>query len=156
MKNILEGVRVLELGQVLAGLFAGAILADLGAEVIKLERVDGGDDARHMGQPFRHGDALSFHIFNRGKKSVAIDLRAAEGRAAFERLASTADILIHNLRPGVTKTLGIDGEASLRAPSAIDLLRDFGVWPHRSNEPVAGLRAVDPGLQRPVEHQRRL
>ncbi len=111
MKNILEGVRVLELGQVLAGPFAGAILADLGAEVIKLERVDGGDDARHMGPPFRHGDALSFHIFNRGKKSVAIDLKQAEGRAAFERLASSADVFIHNLRPGVTQALGIDGEA---------------------------------------------
>jgi formyl-CoA transferase len=111
MKNILEGVRVLELGQVLAGPFAGAILADLGAEVIKLERVDGGDDARHMGPAFRHGDALSFHIFNRGKKSVAIDLKQAEGRAAFERLASTADVFIHNLRPGVTQALGIDGEA---------------------------------------------
>ncbi|HMA08766.1 MAG TPA: CoA transferase [Ramlibacter sp.] len=111
MKNILEGVRVLELGQVLAGPFAGAILADLGAEVIKLERVDGGDDARHMGPPFRHGDALSFHIFNRGKKSVAIDLKQAQGRAAFERLASTADVFIHNLRPGVTEALGIAGEA---------------------------------------------
>ena len=111
MKNILEGVRVLELGQVLAGPFAGAILADLGAEVIKLERVDGGDDARHMGPPFRHGDALSFHIFNRGKKSVAIDLKQAQGRAAFERLASTADVFIHNLRPGVTQALGIAGAA---------------------------------------------
>jgi formyl-CoA transferase len=111
MKNILEGVRVLELGQVLAGPFAGAILADLGAEVIKLERVDGGDDARHMGPPFRHGDALSFHIFNRGKKSVALDLKRADGLAAFERLAASADVFIHNLRPGVTQALGIDGEA---------------------------------------------
>jgi len=111
MKNILEGIRVLELGQVLAGPFAGAILADLGAEVIKLERVDGGDDARHMGPPFRHGDALNFHIFNRGKKSVALDLKCADGLAAFERIAAGADVFIHNLRPGVTQALGIDGEA---------------------------------------------
>src|SRR3990167_10953 len=111
MKNILEGIRVLELGQVLAGPFAGAILADLGAEVIKLERVDGGDDARHMGPPFRHGDALNFHIFNRGKKSVALDLKCADGLAAFERIVAGADVFIHNLRPGVTQALGIDGEA---------------------------------------------
>jgi formyl-CoA transferase len=111
MEKVLEGVRVLELGQVLAGPFAGAILADLGAEVVKLERVEGGGDARHMGPAFRHGDALNFHIFNRGKKSVAIDLKSAEGLAAFERLAAEADIFIHNLRPGVTHTLGIDGEA---------------------------------------------
>jgi len=109
MENILEGIRVLELGQVLAGPFAGAILADLGAEVVKLERTEGGDDARHMGPAFRHGDAHNFHIFNRGKKSVAIDLKSAEGLAAFERLVADTDILIHNLRPGVTVSLGIDG-----------------------------------------------
>lgn len=110
MENILEGIRVLELGQVLAAPFAGAIFADLGAEVIKLERVEGGDDARHMGVAFRYGDAHSFHIFNRGKKSVAIDLKTAEGIETFDRLVSGVDILIHNLRPGVTKTLGIDGK----------------------------------------------
>jgi crotonobetainyl-CoA:carnitine CoA-transferase CaiB-like acyl-CoA transferase len=107
----LYGLRVLELGQVLAGPFAGAILADLGAEVIKLERTDGGDDARRMGPPFRHGDALNFHVFNRGKQSVAIDLKSAEGREAFERLAAQADVFVHNLRPGVAHTLGIDGDA---------------------------------------------
>ncbi|TSD60596.1 CoA transferase [Variovorax sp. KBS0712] len=112
--KILEGIRVLELGQVLAGPFAGAILADLGADVVKLERVEGGDDARHMGPAFRHGDALNFHVFNRGKRSVAIDLKSEEGMAAFETLAAGADILIHNLRPGVTQSMGIDG-ASLCA-----------------------------------------
>lgn len=111
MAGVLEGVRVLELGQVLAGPFAGAILADLGAEVVKIERVEGGDDARRMGPDFRHGDALNFHIFNRGKQSVALDLKSAEGRAAFERLAGEADIFIHNLRPGVPAKLGIDGPA---------------------------------------------
>ena len=107
----LHGLHVLELGQVLAGPFAGAIFADLGAEVIKLERVDGGDDARHMGPAFRHGDALSFHVFNRGKQSVAIDLKTEAGRAAFERLAAEADVFVHNLRPGVTQALGIDSDA---------------------------------------------
>lgn len=109
MAGVLDGIRVLELGQVLAGPFAGAILADLGAEVVKVERADGGDDARRMGAAFRHGDAHLFQVFNRGKKSVAIDLKSEPGLAAFERLASEADILIHNLRPGVTKTMGIDG-----------------------------------------------
>lgn len=109
MTRILEGVRVLELGQVLAGPFAGAILADMGAEVIKLERVDGGDDARRMGLAFRHGDALNFHVFNRGKQSVALDLKTPEGKVAFEKLAEQADIFIHNLRPGVPQALGIDG-----------------------------------------------
>ncbi len=107
--GVLEGVRVLELGQVLAGPFAGAILADLGAEVIKLERIEGGDDARRMGPAFRHGDALNFQVFNRGKQSVAIDLKSIAGRAALESLAAESDIFIHNLRPGVPAALGIDG-----------------------------------------------
>ena len=105
----LAGIRVIELGQVLAGPFAGSIFADLGAEVLKVERRDGGDDARRMGADFRHGDALTFHIFNRGKKSIALDLTSPDGLGSFERLAAEADILVHNLRPGVTDKLGIDG-----------------------------------------------
>lgn len=106
---MLEGIRVLELGQVLSAPFAGAILGDLGAEVLKIERVEGGDDARRMGPDFRHGDALTFHMVNRNKKSVALDLKSAAGKADFELLAASADILIHNLRPGAPEALGIDG-----------------------------------------------
>lgn len=111
MSGPLGGLRVLELGQVLAGPFAGAIFADLGAEVVKLERVDGGDDARRMGPAFRHGDALAFQVFNRGKQSVTIDLKTEQGRSAFERLAAQSDVFLHNLRPGVAADLGLDGPA---------------------------------------------
>ena len=107
--GVLAGLRVVELGQILAGPFVGAIFADLGAEVIKVERSEGGDDARRMGPDFRHGDAMTFHIFNRGKKSVALDLRTHQGKAKFELLAAGADIVVHNLRPGVPAALGIDG-----------------------------------------------
>ncbi|MES2363379.1 MAG: CoA transferase [Pseudomonadota bacterium] len=107
----LTGIRVLELGQVLAGPFAGAIFADLGADVTKLERPGSGDDARQMGPAFRHGDALVFHIFNRGKKSVTIDMKTPAGLAAFEELAAQADVLVHNLRPGVVDAIGISGKA---------------------------------------------
>jgi crotonobetainyl-CoA:carnitine CoA-transferase CaiB-like acyl-CoA transferase len=109
MVDILAGVRVVEVGQVLAGPYSGAIFADLGAEVVKVERLPQGDDARHMGPAFRHDDALTFHIYNRGKKSVALDLNTAAGRAAFERVVASADIMLHNLRPGVPAKLGIDG-----------------------------------------------
>ncbi len=109
MVDILAGLRVVEVGQVLAGPYAGAIFADLGAEVVKVERAEGGDDARSMGQAFRHGDALTFHIYNRGKKSVALDLNSTAGREAFDGLVATADIMLHNLRPGVPAKLGIDG-----------------------------------------------
>ena len=107
----LQGLRVLELGQVLAGPFAGAILADLGAEVIKVERVDGGDDARRMGPPFERGDALNFHIFNRGKQSLALDLKTPEGQARCHALLAEADVFVHNLRPGVASQLGLDAAA---------------------------------------------
>ena len=108
--GLLAGLRVIELGQILAGPFVGAIFADLGAEVIKVERAEGGDDARRMGPAFRHDDAMVFHIFNRGKQSAAIDLRHPAGKAGFDRLVATADIVVHNLRPGVPEALGIDGK----------------------------------------------
>jgi formyl-CoA transferase len=107
--QVLAGLRVLELGQVLAGPFAGAIFADLGAEVIKIERHDGGDDGRRMGIAFHGDDSLIFQVFNRGKKSLTLDLKSAEGQAELHRLAASADILVHNLRPGVTEDLGFDG-----------------------------------------------
>ncbi|HWT09874.1 MAG TPA: CoA transferase [Roseomonas sp.] len=110
-EGVLAGLRVIELGQVLAGPFAGAIFADLGAEVIKVEKPDGGDDARQMGPAFRHGDALNFHEFNRGKKSVTLDLKSPDGVAALHRLLGDADIMVHNLRPGVAETLGIGPDA---------------------------------------------
>src|SRR5215831_253230 len=105
----LAGIRVIELGQVLAGPFAGAILADLGAEVIKVERPDGGDDGRRIGAAFRYGDSMTFHEFNRNKKSVTVDLKSAAGIAALEALLADADILVHNLRPGSADELGIGG-----------------------------------------------
>jgi formyl-CoA transferase len=111
MKGVLDGVRVVELGQVLAGPFAGAIFADLGADVIKVEKPDGGDDARRMGPDFRHGDALNFHEFNRGKKSVTLDLKSPEGVAVLHGLLADADIMLHNLRPGAADALGIGAQA---------------------------------------------
>jgi len=110
MSGVLAGIRVVELGQVLAGPFAGAILADLGAEVIKVEKPDGGDDARQMGAAFRHGDALNFHEFNRGKRSVTLDLKSPEGVERLHSLLGEADIMLHNLRPGVAEALGIGAE----------------------------------------------
>jgi len=107
----LAGVRVIELGQVLAGPFAGAIFADLGAEVLKIEREEGGDDGRRMGVAFHGEDSLIFQVFNRGKKSIVLDLKSPAGREQLHELAATADILLHNLRPGVTEALGIDGPA---------------------------------------------
>ncbi|MGG5809679.1 CaiB/BaiF CoA transferase family protein [Falsiroseomonas sp. CW058] len=109
----LAGVKVVEIGQVLSGPFAGAILSDLGADVIKIEKPQGGDDARQMGPAFRHGDALNFHEFNRGKRSVALDLKSEGGMAALHALLDQADILVHNMRPGVPEALGLAPEETV-------------------------------------------
>ncbi|WP_027016779.1 CaiB/BaiF CoA transferase family protein [Comamonas composti] len=140
MTGPLEGVTVVELGQVLAGPFAGAIFADLGAEVIKIERLEGGDDGRRMGAEFRQGDALNFHVFNRGKRSVALDLRSREGLEAFETLVARADVLIHNLRPDVPKALGLDGP-SLCARHPRLIYGEISAFGHR------GPMALRPGYE---------
>lgn len=105
----LSGIKVVEIGQVLAGPFAGAIFSDLGAEVVKIERPEVGDDARLMGRAFRHGDSLTFQVFNRGKQSVTLDLKSPAGIDALHAIVADADVLVHNLRPGVPDDLGIDG-----------------------------------------------
>jgi formyl-CoA transferase len=110
----LSGVRVVEIGQVLAGPFASAILSDLGADVVKIERPEVGDDARMMGPAFRAGDAINFHVFNRGKRSAVLNLKARDGRDALRTMLFHTDIFIHNLRPGTMKELGLDGEALCR------------------------------------------
>ena len=125
----LEGVRVIEVGQALAGPLAGVLLADMGADVIKIEKPDGGDDARIWGPPFGPDGVTSLYFYsqNRNKRSVALDLKSAADIEKLHRLCETADILIQNLRPGVVDEIGIGPEAMLEAPSAADLLLDLGV-----------------------------
>ncbi|MCY3642327.1 MAG: CaiB/BaiF CoA-transferase family protein [Acidimicrobiaceae bacterium] len=110
---MLEGVTVLELGQVIAGTFGGTILADMGAEVIKVEP-HRGDTARNPSiAPLRGESAI--HLFmNRGKRSVVLDLKSDQGLELFYRLVETADVVIDNFRPGVMDRLGIDHD-SLKA-----------------------------------------
>src|SRR5690348_11795299 len=101
----LEGLRVIEVGQALAGPLAGVIMADMGAEVIKVEKPDGGDDARAWGPPFGPdgGTSLYFHGQNRNKRSVTLDLKSPADIEVLHRLVENADILIQNLRPGVVE-----------------------------------------------------
>ena len=96
----LDGIKVVEFGQNLAGPYCGQILAFLGAEVVKVERPEG-DDARKWGPPFLDGDALAFIALNRGKKSITCDLADKTQREALiERIGQT-DIFVHNLRADV-------------------------------------------------------
>src|ERR1700709_519496 len=102
----LGGVRVLDPARIPAGPWAGQTLADLGAEVIKVERPGAGDDTRAWGPPFIEGeggerlDAAYFHACNRGKRSLAIDFERPEGREIVRRLTARADVLIENFKTG--------------------------------------------------------
>src|SRR4051794_9871466 len=113
----LAGVRVLELARILAGPWAGQTLADLGAEVIKVERPGSGDDTRSWGPPFvpaadgGHLDAAYFHACNRGKRSVAIDFEKPEGAEAVRALARGADVVIENFKVGGLKKYGLDHDS---------------------------------------------
>jgi len=109
MGGLLEGVRVLDLTRVLAGPYAAMILADLGAEVLKVELPGQGDEARSFG-PFKSGESAYFTSVNRGKKSVTIDLHKEEGQQLARRLAGTCEVLIENFRPGSMARFGLDYE----------------------------------------------
>ena len=109
----LSGVRVIEVGLNLAGPLAGGILADLGADVIKVERPIGGDDARGWGPPFVQGASVPFHSVNRNKRSVTVDFKDSAALAGLHRLVAEVDIFIHNLRPGVAEEVGLGAETLL-------------------------------------------
>src|SRR5438105_7021124 len=100
-------VRVLEVGNYIAGPFCGMQLADLGAEVIKIEQPDGGDQVR-LAAPFVDGQGSAFIRLNRNKRSLVLDLKAPEGKEVFRRLVRTADVVIENLRPGTMRELELD------------------------------------------------
>lgn len=107
----LAGIRVLDMSRVLAGPFATQILADLGADVIKIEHPTRGDDTRSWGPPFVGGESAYFLSVNRGKRSVAVDLKTDEGREILKRLAAKSDLLIENMKPGDMARYGLDYES---------------------------------------------
>jgi crotonobetainyl-CoA:carnitine CoA-transferase CaiB-like acyl-CoA transferase len=110
----LKGIRVVELARILAGPWAGQLLADLGADVIKVESPDGGDDTRKWGPPFvmsHDGENLSaayYHSCNRGKRSIAVDFSTPEGAETIRRLVATSDVLIENFKLGGLRKYGLD------------------------------------------------
>src|SRR5689334_5868411 len=116
MTEVLSGIRVIEVGTMLTAPIAGMMLADLGAEVIKIERPDGGDPVR----AFRGGlKSPAFSAYNRNKKSVILGLKNAEALGALKRLLKDADVLIENFRPGVMERLGLGPDALAQVNSRL-------------------------------------
>lgn len=142
----LKGVKVLDLSRILAGPTCTQLLGDLGASVIKVENpATGGDDTRQWGPPYvtdADGNPTDLSAYfmaaNRNKKSVAIDIATPEGQAQIRRLASHADILIENFKPGGLAKYGLDHE-TLAGLSGADLLLDLGLRPDRTERGQAGL-----------------
>ena len=106
----LDGFRVLDLSRFLSGPYTTMVLAELGADVVKVERFPEGDDSRRLG-PKVNGESYPFGMPNRSKRSLAVDLKSPTGRDLFLRLAAESDLVIENFRPGVVRRLGIDYDA---------------------------------------------
>ncbi len=145
----LAGLRVLEVGHILAGPFAGMLLADLGADVIKIEPI-GGDLSRQVGFDYVGEHNVYFASINRNKRSVHIDLATEEGQAELHALAATADALVVNMRPSAIRNLGLDYDSLCRGQPEDRVRRPHRLWPRRASNRLARLR-----LHHPSGHRRR-
>ncbi|MFO1191060.1 MAG: CoA transferase [Rhodoferax sp.] len=140
----LAGHTVVELGHSVAGPFAGQILSDLGARVLKVEKPQG-DDARHWGPPFVDGASATFQALNRNKASVALDLRDPVQRTALQDfIATKADVVLQNMRPGQVVGLGLDAE-TLRARAPRLVYCNLGAF--GAGGPLADRPGYDPLMQ---------
>ena len=110
MPGPIHGVKVLELAQIMAGPTCGLMLADLGAEVIKIEKIPGGDDTRRFLPPDVNGEAAAFMMMNRNKRGMALDLKTKEGVDVFKRMVKQADVVVENFRKGTLEKLGVGYE----------------------------------------------
>jgi formyl-CoA transferase len=155
-KDALQGVRVIELGQLIAGPFAGKTLADFGADVIKVEPLEGGDPLRTW-RLLREGTSVWWEVQSRNKRSVALDLRTPEGQEAVRALVAQADVLVENFKPGTLEAWGLGWEALHALNPGLVMLRISGfgqTGPYRSKpgfgvlgEAMGGLRHLtgEPG-----------
>lgn len=134
--GLLEGIRIIESANVITGPFAGMLLAHLGADVIKVEGPSG--------DPFRNWDpekreiSPSFDVYNRGKKSISLDLKTSEGSGIFKRLVKTADVVIENSRPGAMERLGLGWEdlKAINPKLVYCSITGLGSWGPESNQPT--------------------
>ena len=159
MAGLLAGLRVLDLTNVLAGPFCCYQLAQLGAEVIKIETPGTGDLARQLGadpELNRRLMGASFLAQNAGKRSITLNLKNAKAREAFTRLVKTSDVVVENFRPGVMDRLELGYERLKADQARPDLLRDLRLRPGRPAAAQSGLRSDHPGpVRRDERHRRR-
>ena len=155
----LLGLVVIEIGHSVSGPYVGQIFADLGANVIKIENPNGGDDARSWGPPFWEGQSAVFQTLNRNKLSVSLDLKNPSDVARLVKLAATADVLVQNLRPGLVEKLGIGPDVLRRANDqliycSLGAFGDVGPLQHHTGydplvQAFSGIMAVTGEAERP-------
>lgn len=141
--DLLDGVRVLDMTTSIAGPYATLLLADYGADVVKIERPGSGDDARAWGPPFLDGGSLWFMSVNRNKRSVAVDYTAEPGRSLFEKLVAAADVVVLNQVPRVQEKLNTDPETlqALNSALIVAAVTGFGLNGERKDKPCYDLIA---------------
>jgi crotonobetainyl-CoA:carnitine CoA-transferase CaiB-like acyl-CoA transferase len=130
----LEGVKVLDLSRVLAGPYATMVLADLGADVVKVEHPERGDDTRHWGPPFTGGESAYFLSVNRNKRSIGVDLKDPEGFEKVKKLAQDADVVIENMKRGALDKFGLGYEALREANPGLVYCSITGFGPGKDEE----------------------
>lgn len=136
----LSGIRVLEMGQNIAGPYASEILSSLGAHVVKIERPETGDDARGWGPPFWQGTATTFQAMNHGKKSIALDVKNPEHIQWLKKYLSEVDVFVQNMRPGLLEELGL-GSAEICALNPRLIYCSLTAFGHK------GPKKLDPGYE---------
>ena len=136
----LSGIRVLEMGQNIAGPYASEILSSLGAHVVKIERPETGDDARGWGPPFWQGTATTFQAMNHGKKSIALDVKYPEHIQWLKKYVSEVDVFVQNMRPGLLEELGL-GSAEICALNPRLIYCSLTAFGHK------GPKKLDPGYE---------
>jgi CoA:oxalate CoA-transferase len=141
--NILNDIRVLDLTRVMSGPFCTSMLADLGAEIIKIELPEIGDESRHFG-PYKEDESAYFMMLNRNKKSVTINLKSAEGLEILKALIPKCDVIVENFRPGVMERLGLDEHTVQKLNPSIIYARISGFG---QNSPLKEWPAFDLVIQ---------
>lgn len=131
MTGALHGVRVADFGRVLAAPYSTMLLADLGAEVVKVERPGGGDETRTWGPPWSDGESTYFLSVNRNKSSVVVDLSTDEGRRRARELVASSDVVVENFRPGTMERFGLGYDEMARLKPGLVYCSVTGFGPHR-------------------------